>query len=900
MDEQREYPFEFSVVMAVYNVEPFLREAVDSLIQQDFGFERIQLIMVDDGSTDGSGAICDEYAAQYPENVMVIHKENGGVSSARNEGLKHIQGRYINFLDSDDKLGENTMSKVHHFFTEHGEETDVVAIPLIFFDGQTGQHQLNYKFKKGTRVIDLLKEYSMIQLSMASTFCKHELLADTHFDERLAFAEDAKCLLIILLEKATLGVVTGKGIHYSYRKRTSGEASAIQKSSQDTRWYIPAQRYFHQEMIDYCKNKLGYIPKFVQFTLTYDFQWKVKIERIPSGIMTIADSDLYCETLASLLQYIDDDVILAQKHIYPEHKLYMLKKKYGYEPRMVERQDNILLCYENTIVFRLSQCQTCFEFLNIGDGMCTLEGYTVLFPLPNRKIELRLEVNSETFLCERIERNREKSALGEPILHCYGFRVSFPVRREDEQYAIRFLVVLDGRIVKSRNFKFGQFFPLSMQYENAYFIKNAWKLSVAKGALLLTSCGRYGRIKSEFTFCRELWKKNKLGGRKAVVARLAYHALKAFKRKPIWLISDRIVKADDNGEALFRYMQKEHRKKIRSYFVISKDSSDYARLKELGPVVDNLSWKHKLLFLLADYNISSQADTITEDPFPGYEHGVKDILCQERFIFLQHGITKDDVSNWLNRYQKNFYGFITAADPEYLSILRGTYYYGMREVWKTGFPRFDRLYCDEKKVITIMPTWRKYLMQTADNQTGIWSLTPNFMESKFCCFYRDLLNDARLLSAAKQFNYKIRFLPHPTLQPHLSVFGIGDAVEVLGFNASYRDIYAQSNLVVTDYSSACFDFAYLRKPIIYCQFDAEEFFTGNHVYTKGYFDYERDGFGEVEYDLESTVDRIIEYMENGCQLKDKYRERIDKFFAFNDQNNCQRVYEKIMELEEKA
>ena len=122
-------------------------------------------------------------------------------------------------------------------------------------------------------------------------------------------------------------------------------------------------------------------------------------------------------------------------------------------------------------------------------------------------------------------------------------------------------------------------------------------------------------------------------------------------------------------------------------------------------------------------------------------------------------------------------------------------------------------------------------------------------------------------------------------------------MKFLDANAQYRDIYAQSNLVITDYSSACFDFAYLRKPIVYCQFDREEFFAGEHVYTKGYFDYERDGFGEVEYDLESTVDRIIEYMENGCQLKDKYRERIDKFFAFNDQNNCQRVYEKIIEMD---
>ena len=134
------------------------------------------------------------------------------------------------------------------------------------------------------------------------------------------------------------------------------------------------------------------------------------------------------------------------------------------------------------------------------------------------------------------------------------------------------------------------------------------------------------------------------------------------------------------------------------------------------------------------------------------------------------------------------------------------------------------------------------------------------------------------------------------MQPYVSLFAADNRVKVLNSDFKYRDIYAQSNLIVTDYSSAVFDFAYLRKPIIYSQFDKEEFFSGNHTYTKGYFEYERDGFGEVEYDLESTVTRIIEYMEHDCQLKEKYRKRIDNFFAFNDKNNCQRVYNEILKL----
>ena len=131
----------------------------------------------------------------------------------------------------------------------------------------------------------------------------------------------------------------------------------------------------------------------------------------------------------------------------------------------------------------------------------------------------------------------------------------------------------------------------------------------------------------------------------------------------------------------------------------------------------------------------------------------------------------------------------------------------------------------------------------------------------------------------------------------MGMFQKAEQVKFLDPYTQYRDIYATSSLILTDYSSAVYDFAYLRKPIMYTHFDAEEFFAGGHAYEKGYFDYERDGFGEVEYDLEGTVDRIIEYMANGCQMKDKYKERVDQFFAYNDQNNCQRLYDRIMELE---
>ena len=159
------------------------------------------------------------------------------------------------------------------------------------------------------------------------------------------------------------------------------------------------------------------------------------------------------------------------------------------------------------------------------------------------------------------------------------------------------------------------------------------------------------------------------------------------------------------------------------------------------------------------------------------------------------------------------------------------------------------------------------------------------------------MNDRRLIDAAKTCGYTLRFLPHPLLQPHMHLFTQNPAITFLPADTAYRDVFAESDLILTDYSSVVFDFVYLRKPVLYTQFDRDTFYSGEHMYVQGYFDYERDGFGEVETDYEATVDRLIEYMRSGCKLKDRYRARIDSFFAFDDRENCRRVYEKIRELQ---
>ena len=88
-----------SVIVPVYNVEPYLRKSINSLVEQTYS--NLEIILVDDGSTDGSEAICDEYADRYP-HIKVIHQKNAGQSAARNAGIEMAAGEWIAFLDSDD------------------------------------------------------------------------------------------------------------------------------------------------------------------------------------------------------------------------------------------------------------------------------------------------------------------------------------------------------------------------------------------------------------------------------------------------------------------------------------------------------------------------------------------------------------------------------------------------------------------------------------------------------------------------------------------------------------------------------------------------------------------------------------------------------------------------------
>ena len=121
-----------SIIIPVYNVENYLRQCIESILEQEY--EEKEIILVDDGSTDNSGSICDEYADKY-ENVLVIHKENGGLSDARNVGLAKAAGEYVLFVDSDDFVEENSLSPIVEIVNANPVDVVLLEAQKYYADG---------------------------------------------------------------------------------------------------------------------------------------------------------------------------------------------------------------------------------------------------------------------------------------------------------------------------------------------------------------------------------------------------------------------------------------------------------------------------------------------------------------------------------------------------------------------------------------------------------------------------------------------------------------------------------------------------------------------------------------------------------------------------------------------
>ncbi len=216
-----------SIIIPVYNIEKYLNRCIESIFHQSF--TDYEIILVDDGSKDGSSKICDDYSNQ-DKRVRVIHKTNGGVSSARNLGVKEARGQYVMFIDGDDELCDETLSENMKYLLDE-RDIEIIEFPGYY---HFGNNKIEFLIKEKNS-ISLKGNKKIINhwLKKPSFECwrkiyKRSLLNNILFDEKITVGEDL-LFLIHVMSICKYYFVSEKGCYlYNYN-----ESSAMNRESRD-------------------------------------------------------------------------------------------------------------------------------------------------------------------------------------------------------------------------------------------------------------------------------------------------------------------------------------------------------------------------------------------------------------------------------------------------------------------------------------------------------------------------------------------------------------------------------------------------------------------------------------------------------------------------------------------
>ena len=877
----------FTVIIPIYNAARYLDDSIGSVINQTIGFNHIQLILINDGSTDNTENICLKYKRIYNENIIYIKLNHGGVSKARNEGLKHAKGLFINFLDSDDKWDSQAFKNIYSFF-QINKNVDIVAGRIKNFELNERYQYIDYKFKK-TKVANLTEDFNFIQFSAASCFIRASSLNNNKFDEEAFFAEDVKLINTILLNKPLLGVV--REAVYKCRKR-SDSSSASQVVEENIDFYFKTIDLVINFLISKSKSLYNNIQPFLQFYIAYEILFRIAIEAYK--FLDFNHYNKYCEIIVNLLQQIEDKYILYIKNFHPFIIISTLSKKYKKDLRydMALKNDSLYFLDYKMINLKVNRDILILNFIENKENNLHIECED-RFWMPKETFSYFIQIGNITYFPNYLNYSNYKLVTmfgvinkGRTISYNIPFEIPFDKQNE---YFLRFYICYNNITI--------EIFPSIGRYShippisNGYYTIGNYIIKNLNRNLIIYQRNNYLIKSFEKKFCKEL---NTIHKNEIIKYRKEYMKTKKNyfdKNRETWIISDRKNQAGDNGEYFFRYLNELKPKNIEYFFVIEKNCSDYERLTKFDNIIDYYSTDYLNLFLKADKIISSMSDFWVINPFGIDGIFVRDLFHFD-FIYLNNGIIKDDLSRYLNKIEKNIDLFITSSKSEYLSLLNPDYGYNKENLLLAGMPRLDNLKKLEKKIqkeniILIFPTWRNYIRGTLNIKTHESIQSERFINTSFFNFYNDLINDKQLLEEMLHNKYSGILCLHPNFAQQYRYFKENKLFKVKS-KCFAQELLLKSSLLITDYSSIFFDFAYIGKPIIYSQFDFNEY--RKKQLPQGYFNYEKDGFGPICYDLQCSIRTIIYEIKNKCKIKELYSKRIKNFFEYSDDQNSYRIY----------
>lgn len=380
----------------------------------------------------------------------------------------------------------------------------------------------------------------------------------------------------------------------------------------------------------------------------------------------------------------------------------------------------------------------------------------------------------------------------------------------------------------------------------------------------------------------------------SIIPAMIYRLYLRMTEQNFWLIAEE-NEAHDNAFVFFDYMLAQHPEQ-KVYYAINSKSPDYQKMIDSFPEELLISYgglKHWIYYLCAATNISSQKGAKPNAAIC-YVLEVYGILKNHR-TFLQHGVTLNNV-DFLHYSQTKMSLFITSARPEF-EFIKKNFGYPETSVVYTGMPRLDRLHQTHanKKKILLMPTWRSWLKLNGKDAVELVNERKNIASSDYIITYNRLIQNDRLLSFLEKHQLELYFYPHRNAQDFIQYFQSNSSNVILCSELDFdvQELLIDSSFLITDYSSVALDFIYMKKPVVFFQFDEEKF--RKYQYSSSYFDYHQTNLGAFASDIDSVIDVLEDSFNNNFNVSQDFNIAYQNFFTLCDNHNSERVFQAIKE-----
>lgn len=364
-------------------------------------------------------------------------------------------------------------------------------------------------------------------------------------------------------------------------------------------------------------------------------------------------------------------------------------------------------------------------------------------------------------------------------------------------------------------------------------------------------------------------------------------------KKETWLVGERRgMSAEDTGIAFFRYLRKEH-PEIDSYFVTKSDFGTSPEARELGNVLHYGSAKSYEILLNA--SVLAYSDN-GQDFFRKWGRVAKLLPNDTVGCFLQHGVIGFSAMGGLyskkemTKRKEKIDLFVTSSPIE-KEIVKKYLGFEDSEVVVTGLSRFDALSqaSTNYREILYMPSWREWLGPKQQE---------DYLRSEYFASVQGLLSDHRLHRMLDEHDHNLVFAGHFAMQERYQEFRVqSPRIKFLDPKlCPLQESIKRAGLLITDYSSVAFDFAYQKKPVVFYQFDAERFYQ-----TRGMMmiDPTTELFGRSVRTQAEVLFQISKYLQSDRHMEPEFQDRCDTFFPVTDSNNCERIFQEIIACQER-